>query len=52
MKNFKILHPIGGTLNHNMDRGLYEFEHICSIDCESLEQAFKLSQNDFSESLS
>ena len=49
MKNFRILHPINGTLNHNMDRGLYEFEQICSIDCESLEQAFKFSQNDFSE---
>ena len=49
MKTFKILHPVGGILNTNMDRGLYEFEHICSIDCESLEQAFKLSQNDFSE---
>jgi hypothetical protein len=49
MKNFLILHPIGGSLNHNMERGLYEFEQICSIDCESLEQAFKLSQNDFSE---
>lgn len=49
MKNFQILHPVGGAINHNMDRGLYEFEHICSIDCESIEQAFKLSQNDFSE---
>jgi len=49
MKNFKILHPFDGSLNHNMDRRLYQFEQICSIDCESLEQAFKLSQNDFSE---
>lgn len=49
MKNFKILHPVGGFLNHNLERGLYEFEQICSIDCKSLEEAFKLSQNDFSE---
>jgi len=49
MKNFKILHPIGGVLNHSMVRGLYEYEHICSIDAKSLEEAFKLSQNDFSE---
>lgn len=49
MKNFRILHPIGGALNTDMNRGLYEFEQICSIDCESLEQAFKLSQNDFSK---
>jgi hypothetical protein len=49
MKNFKILHPIGGVLNTFMTRGLYEFEQVCSIDCESLEQAFKLSQNDFSD---
>ena len=49
MKNFRILHPVGGALNHNMERGLYEFEQICSIDCESLEEAFKLSQNDFSD---
>jgi hypothetical protein len=49
MKTFKILHPVGGVLNHNMERGLYEFEAICAIDAESLEQAFKLSQNDFSD---
>lgn len=49
MKTFKILHPVGGVLNTNMDRGLHEFEHICSINCESLEQAFRLSQNDFSK---
>jgi len=49
MKNFKILHPVGGALNHNMERGLYEYEHICSIDALDLKEAFKLSQNDFSE---
>jgi len=49
MKTFEILHPISGCLNTKMSRGLYEFESVCSIDCESLEQAFKLSQNDFSE---
>lgn len=49
MKNFRIMHPVGGALNTNMARGLYEFEDICSIDCESIEEAFELSQNDFSE---
>lgn len=49
MKNFKILHPVNGLLNSLLQRGVYEYEHICSIDCSSLEDAFKLSQNDFSE---
>ena len=49
MKNFAILHPVGGALNHNMERGLYEFEQVCSIDCTSLGEVFRLSQNDFSE---
>ena len=48
MKNFRIMHPVGGALNTNMSRGLYEFENVCSIDCESIEEAFRLSQNDFS----
>ena len=49
MKKFKILHPVNGVLNHDCIRGLYEYEHICSIDAKSLEESFKLSQNDFSE---
>ena len=46
MKTFKILHPVGGSLNPTMARGLFEFEHICSIRCNNLEQAYVLSQND------
>ena len=49
MKQFKILHPVGGVLNTSLKRGIYEYEHICSIDCNSLEEAFRLSQNDFSD---
>lgn len=50
MASFRILHPENGLLNHNLHTGLYEFEHVCFIDAESLEEAFKLAQNDFSES--
>jgi hypothetical protein len=49
MKNFKILHPVGGALNTNMERGLYEFEYICSIDALDINKAFILAQNDWSE---
>ena len=49
MKKYQIHHPINGNLNHNCKRGVYEYAHICSIDASSLEEAFKLSQNDLSE---
>jgi hypothetical protein len=50
MKNFRILHPIGGTLNHNMERGLYEYETIQEyFQANSLNDVFRLTQNDFSK---
>lgn len=49
MKTFRILHPVGGAINLNMDRGLYEFELVHIVQCETIQEAFRLSQNDFSE---
>lgn len=49
MRNYRIFHPVGGVLNTQLKRGVYEYEQICSIDAKSLEEAFKLAQNDFSE---
>jgi len=48
VKTFRILHPIGGTINHDLERGLYEYEEIADIKATSLNNAFLLSQNDFS----
>lgn len=47
-----VLHPINGVLNPLCLRGEYEYEHITTVECESLEEAFRLSQNDFSEEYS
>jgi hypothetical protein len=50
MKNFRILHPVGGGLNTNMDRGLYEYEIIQEyFVAKSLNDVFRLTQNDFSK---
>jgi hypothetical protein len=50
MKTFRILHPVGGVLNTNMDRGLYEYEIIQEyFVAKSLNDVFRLTQNDFSK---
>lgn len=49
MKKYQIYHPINGNLNIDCKRGVYEYTHICSVDALSLDEAFKLCQNDLSE---
>lgn len=50
MKNFRILHPVGGVLNHRLERGLYEYEIIQEhLVAKSLDDVFRLTQNDFSK---
>lgn len=50
MKNFRIMHPINGVLNHNMERGLYEYQTIQEyFQADSLNDVFRLTQNDFSK---
>ena len=49
-KPFRIMHPVGGVLNHDLKRGLYEFEVIYDIEAKSLIHAFRGCQNDFNES--
>lgn len=46
---YRILHPIGGAMNHDLERGVFEYEDIWSVEANSLNEAYLLSQNDFSE---
>jgi hypothetical protein len=49
MIKFKIYHPKNGVLNTQCIRGQYSYELITSVQAESLEDVFRLAQNDFSE---
>ena len=49
MVTYKILHPKNGILNTKCLRGEYAYEPIVSFSAKSLDDAFKLAQNDFSD---
>ena len=49
MPTFKVFHPFGKVINHNLDRGLYEYEPICTVVCENIKKAFKSTQADLNE---
>jgi hypothetical protein len=49
MGTYRILYPVGGSLNHECARGVFEYEDICGIECGSLDGAFLLGQNDLSD---
>lgn len=44
---YTIKHPVGGHLNNDCERGHFQYETICLLDCSSLQEAFEMSQNDF-----
>lgn len=44
---YTIKHPVGGLLNYNCEKEKFEYEDICILVCDSLQQAFEMSQNDF-----
>jgi hypothetical protein len=46
---YTIYHPIDGSLNHHCKPGVYMYEKVYSLEADSLEEAFRLSQNDFNE---
>lgn len=46
---FSIYHPVGGSMNHDCTPALYMYECVCTLEADSLEEAFRLSQNDFNE---
>ena len=48
MITYQILHPKNGVLNTNCIRGQFSYEKITSIKAKSLNDVFRLSQNDFS----
>lgn len=45
--NYKIYHPIGGTINHKCLRGVYEYKRVATVEADCLADAFKQGQNDF-----
>lgn len=50
MKNlFNIYHPIGGSINHKCERGVYEYEQVAVVEAVSLEDAYRKAQNHDSE---
>ena len=49
MITYKILHPKNGVLNTQCIRGQFAYEPIVSFPAKSLDDAFKLAQNDFSD---
>lgn len=49
VKTFLIFHPSTGAINHEMKSGVYKYDLIHSLEANSLKDAFKLAQNDFSE---
>lgn len=48
MKTYTISHPINGKMNHDCVDSV-EYMDICDLSANSLEEAFKLAQNDFNE---
>jgi hypothetical protein len=41
-----IYHPIDGIINHDCQAGVYMYKHVHTIEADSFEEAFRLSQND------
>ena len=46
---YYIYHPNGGSMNHECTPGLHMYDMVYKLEADSLEEAFKLSQNDFNE---
>lgn len=49
---FNIYHPLEGAINNRCERGLYQYEHVATIEAASLEDAFKQGQNNFNSEYS
>jgi len=49
LREFTIMHPKNGVLNQFCERGVYEYEYITTRIQTSLDEAFRMSQNDFSD---
>ena len=41
--------PVGGHINYACVRGEFEYDSVFSLKADSLEEAFRLTQNDFNE---
>ena len=41
--------PVGGHINYACVRGEFEYDSVFSVKADSLEEAFRLTQNDFNE---
>jgi hypothetical protein len=49
MNSYEIYHPIGGAMNYHCTPAMYEYTKVAEIFASSVEEAFKMSQNDFNE---
>jgi len=46
---YTVYQPLDGFINHKCVRGQFEFRSVFSLNAKSLEDAFRLTQNDFNE---
>ena len=46
---YYIYHPKNGSMNHDCKPAQYMYELVHKLEADSYEEAFKMSQNDFSE---
>lgn len=49
MITYHILHPKNGVLNTDCVRNQYAYDKVAKVQAKTLEEAFRLSQNDFSD---
>lgn len=49
VRQFNIYHPFGGILNHDCQRGAYEYQLVATVEAHTLKAAYMLGQNDFND---
>ena len=52
MIKYIIFHPSNGCMNHNCVRNQFSYGQVATLLAHNLEEAFRLSQNDFSKEYS
>lgn len=45
-RQYDIYHPVGGVINHNCARGIYEYNKVATVPANSLNDAYHMAQND------
>lgn len=49
MKKYHIYHPQHGSINYACATGCYNYEHVATVEADSIQDAFVKAQNDFNE---